>query len=66
LEIGGEGEEEGVVTIDWTIDEGGRWMKKRRKTDRQSDQGTMDDLATERVMRVMKREVDGSTRWADC
>jgi serine/threonine-protein kinase len=37
LEIGGEGEEEGVVTIDWTIDEG--------SCDRQSDQGTMDDLA---------------------
>ena len=31
---------------------------KKRKTDRQSDQGTMDDLATGRLMRSMKQEVD--------
>lgn len=35
--------------------------KKGRESDRRSDQGGMDDLATERVMRTTKREVDRIT-----
>jgi hypothetical protein len=35
--------------------------KKTRPAKRESDQGSMDDLATQRVMRVTKREVDGVT-----
>lgn len=35
--------------------------RKKRKTDRESDQGAMDDLATGRLMRSMEQEVDRVT-----